>query len=188
AIASLVAVLLCAVSMALSARSYVRRHLDAVALMKTLGATRRMVLGVTLWQLLALALVASALGAAAGYLTQLWLVHVLRGLLRSDLPPAGAWPLAVGFGVALAMLAGFALPSLLQLLRVPALRVLRRDALAPAPALWAASLPVLLAVGAVVYTSLADWRQSLWFVGGLAAAVLALGVSGALLMRAAGRV
>lgn len=188
ALASLVAVLLCAVAMALSARSYVRRHLDAVALMKTLGATRRLVLGVTLWQLLALALAASVLGALGGYLTQLWLVRVLQGLLRSDLPPAGPWPLAVGFGVALAMLAGFALPSLLQLLRVPALRVLRRDAGAPAPALWLAAAPVLLAVAGVVYAALGSWRESLWFIGGLSAAVLVLGVSGLALMRAAGQV
>ena len=59
------AVLLCAVAIAMSARSYVRRHLDAVALMKTLGATRRLVLAVNLWQLLLLAAVASVLGAGA---------------------------------------------------------------------------------------------------------------------------
>src|ERR1700733_14758667 len=87
ALASLVAVLLCAVAIAVSARSYVRRHLDAVALMKTLGASRRLVLAVNLWQLLLLAAVASVLGAAAGWLTQLWLVRVLQGLLRGDLAP-----------------------------------------------------------------------------------------------------
>src|SRR6185437_11713995 len=108
------------------------------------GATRRLVVGVTLWQLLTLALVASVLGATGGWLTQLWLVRVLHGLLRSDLPSAGPWPAAVGFGMALAMLAGFALPSLLQLTRVPALRVLRRDLRAPAPALWLSAAPVLL--------------------------------------------
>src|SRR5579862_6590136 len=42
ALASLVSVLLCAVAIAMSARSYVRRHLDVVALMKTLGASRRL--------------------------------------------------------------------------------------------------------------------------------------------------
>jgi putative ABC transport system permease protein len=188
ALASLVAVLLCAVAIALSARSYVGRHLDAVALMKTLGATRRTVLAVTLWELLALALAASALGAAAGWVTQLWLVHVLRGFLRGDLPGASAWPALVGFGVALAMLAGFALPSLLQLTRVPALRVLRRDAGPPAPGLWLAAAPVLLAVFGVVYSALGELRLSLWFIGALAAAVLVLGAGGALLMRAAGRV
>jgi putative ABC transport system permease protein len=188
ALASLVAVLLCAVAMALSARSYVRRHLDAVALMKTLGATRRLVVGVTLWQLLALALAASVLGAAGGWLTQLWLVQVLRGLLRGDLPPAGAWPAAVGFGMALAMLAGFALPSLLQLTRVPALRVLRRDLGAPAPALWLTALPVLLAIFGVVYGALGDVATAVRFLAGLAAVVLALGAGGAGLLALAGRV
>ncbi|HEX4023761.1 MAG TPA: FtsX-like permease family protein [Steroidobacteraceae bacterium] len=188
ALASLVAVLLCAVAIALSARSYVRRHLDVVALMKTLGATRRTVLAVTLWQLLALALVASMIGAGAGWVTQLWLVRVLRGLLRSSLPPASAWPALVGFGVALAMLAGFALPPLLQLTRVPALRVLRRDVGAPAPGLWLAATPVLLAVFGVVYGALGEIRLSVWFILGLAAAVLALGAGGAALMQAASRV
>lgn len=188
ALASLVAVLLCAVAMALSARSYVRRHLDAVALMKTLGATRRLVLGVTLWQLLTLALVASVLGALGGWLTQLWLVRVLHGLLRSDLPAAGPWPAAVGFGMALAMLAGFALPSLLQLTQVPALRVLRRDLGVPAPALWLTAAPVLLAVFGVVYGALGDVATSARFLAGLAAAVLVLGVGGAALLSLAGRV
>lgn len=188
ALASLVAVLLCAVAMALSARSYVQRHLDAVALMKTLGATRRLVVGVTLWQLLTLALVASVLGATGGWLTQLWLVRVLHGLLRSDLPAAGPWPAAVGFGMALAMLAGFALPSLLQLTRVPALRVLRRDLGAPTPALWLSAAPVLLAVFGVVYGALGDTLTSVRFLLGLAAAVLALGAGGAALLALAGRV
>ena len=167
ALASLVAVLLCAVSIAMSARSYVRRHLDVVALMKTLGASRALVLAVSLWQLLVLAVGASVLGAAAGWLTQLWLVRVLRGLLRSDLPPGQAWPALIGFAVALAMLAGFALPSLLQLTRVPALRVLRRDVGPPTLRLWVAAAPVLLAIGGVVYGALGRDSLSLWFIAGL---------------------
>jgi len=75
ALAGLVAVLLCAVAIAMSARSYVRRHLDVVALMKTLGASRALVLTISLWQLLILATVASLIGTAAGWLTQLWLAY-----------------------------------------------------------------------------------------------------------------
>lgn len=188
ALASLVAVLLCAVSIAMSARSYVRRHLDVVALMKTLGASRPLVLAVSLWQLLVLAVGASLLGAAAGWLTQLWLLRVLRGLLRSDLPAASAWPVLVGFAVALAMLAGFALPALLQLTRVPALRVLRREVGPPSLRLWAAAAPVVLASAAVIYGALGDLTLSLWFIAGLAGCALALGLAGALLIRLVGRV
>jgi len=188
ALASLTAVLLCAVAIAVSARSYVRRHLDAVALMKTLGASRRLVLAVNLWQLLLLASVASALGAAAGWVTQLWLVRVLQGLLRADLPPASGWPALVGFIVALAVLAGFALPSLLQLTRVPALRVLRRDAGPPALGMLSAGAPVVLAIAGVVYGALGEISLSVWFLLGLAAAVLALGLAGAGLVRATAQV
>ena len=70
-----------------------------------------------------------------------------RGCCAADLPPARAWPALVGFVIALAMLAGFALPSLLQLTRMPALRVLRRDAVPPAVALVGAAAPVVLAIG-----------------------------------------
>lgn len=188
ALASLVAVLLCAVAIAMSARSYVRRHFDVVALMKTLGATRATVLAVHLWQVLVLAIAASLLGAGIGWVTQLWLVRVLQGLLRSDLPAASAWPVLVGFVIALAMLAGFALPPLLQLTRTPALRVLRRDAAPPAPQLWAAAAPVLLAVGGVVYGALGTVQLSVWFVLGLGAAVLVLALGGTLLVSAASRV
>jgi putative ABC transport system permease protein len=188
ALASLVAVLLCSVAIAMSSRSYVRRHLDAVALMKTLGASRRLVLAVSLWQLLLMAAVASALGAAAGWLTQLWLVRVLQGFLRSDLPPATLWPALIGFIVAVTILAGFALPSLLQLTRVPALRVLRRDVGAPSLGLWAASAPVLLAIAGVVYSALDDVRLSFWFLVGISVAILVLAAGGVLLVRMAARV
>jgi predicted lysophospholipase L1 biosynthesis ABC-type transport system permease subunit len=107
-LAGLVAVLLCAVAVAMSARSYVRRHLDAVALMKTLGATRRFVLTVSVTQLLVLALAATIIGSLAGWLTQEWLVRVLKGLLRANLPPPGPTPVFIGLTMAVAMLAGFA--------------------------------------------------------------------------------
>jgi len=186
-LAGLVAVLLCAVAVAMSARSYVARHLDAVALLKTLGASRRFVLGVTVLQLLLLAVAAAVVGAALGWLTQVWLLRALAGLLRTDLPPAGWAPVLIGLVVAVAMLAGFALPSLLQLTRVPALRVLRRDADPPPARLWLALLPAALAVVGVIYATLGQWAISLWFAAGFAAAIAVLALCGWLLVRLAGR-
>ncbi len=186
-LASLVAVLLCAVAVAMSARGYVARHLDVVALMKTLGAARRFVLGVTVVQMLLLSMLATIFGSAVGWLTQSWLLRALAGLLRTDLPPAGWMPALIGLVVAIAMLAGFALPTLLQLTRVPALRVLRRDAGPPPARLWLSLAPAAAAIAGVIYGTLADWRFSLWFVAALAAVLLSLGLGGALLVRLAGR-
>ena len=187
ALAGLVAVLLCAVAVAMSARSYLARHLDDVALLKALGARRRFVLAVNLLQLLALATTATLVGALAGWLTQFWLLHALAGFLRTDLPPAGWAPALVGFVVAIAVLVGCALPSLLQLTRVPALRVLRHDAGPPPLTLWLALAPAVLALGAVIWNTLGEWRLTLWFCGGLAASILVLGGSGWGLVQLAGR-
>jgi len=186
-IAGLVAVLLCAVAVAMSARSYVARHLDLVALLKTLGASRRFVLGASVLQLILLAVAAALAGALLGWFTQLWLLQALAGLLRTDLPPAGWAPVFIGLAVAIAMLAGFALPSLLQLTKVPALRVLRRDADPPPMRLWLALFPAVIAIVGVIYATLGQWNLSLWFAAGFAAAIALLSLCGWLLVRLAGR-
>jgi putative ABC transport system permease protein len=185
ALAGLVATLLCAVAVAMSARSYVRRHLDIVALMKTLGATRAFVLTVSVTQLLCLALAATLIGCIAGWVTQAWLVKVLHGLINSQLPAASMQPVLIAVAVAVTMLAGFALPSLLQLTRTPALRVLRRDVAPPAPGALLALAPALLALLAIVYGAVGEWPTSLWFVGGLLAIAAALALAGWLLVRLA---
>ena len=187
ALASLVSVLLTAVAVAMSARSYVHRHLDSVALLKTLGASRRFVLAHSVVQLCLLAIAATVVGCALGWLTQIWLLHSLAGLLRTDLPSAGVLPVLAGLAVAVAMLAGFALPSLLQLTRVPALRVLRHDAGPPPLALWTSLAPALLILVLVTYSTLREWRLSLWFLGGIAAAALLLSLAGHALVRATRR-
>ena len=99
---------------AMTARRYVQRHLDVVALLKTLGATRRFVLGVTLTQLVAIACIATVAGSLAGFGAQAWLLSTLQGLVAADLPAPGYLPLAMGFVAAVLLLLGFALPPLLR--------------------------------------------------------------------------
>ena len=187
-LASLVSVLLCAIAVAMAARRYVHRHLDTMALLKTLGASRAFTLGVAVLQLLALALLAAFAGSAIGFLAQEWLLRTIRGLLAvTDLPPPSATPLAVGFVTAVAVLAGFALPPLLQLARVPALRVLRRDVGPPPPLVLLAFGPAVAVVLALIDWVVPERRLFLYFAAGLAAFVLLLALAGLALVALAGR-
>jgi putative ABC transport system permease protein len=181
-LASLVAVLLCAIAVAMAARRYVQRHLDSVALMKTLGATRAFTLTVSLTQLILVGLAAAVLGSLLGFGAQAWLVVALKGLLKGDLPPPGLAPLGIGFLTAVAVLGGFALPPLLQLSRTPALRVLRRDVGPPAPLVILAFGPAVLAIAFLIYYVLRDVTFFLAFVGGLAAFVVVVAGAGWLLV------
>ncbi len=186
-LASLVSVLLCSIAVAMSARQYVRHHLDAVALLKTLGATRALTLSVSLIQLLLVAIVAAVAGSAIGFAAQEWLLHVLRGLINTELPPAGLAPLGMGFLAAIAVLAGFALPPLLQLGRVPPIRVLRRDVGPPPPLLLLAFGPAAAAVIGLIYWAVRDLRLFRDFLVGLTVFGLVLVGAGLLLVLAAGR-
>jgi putative ABC transport system permease protein len=177
-LASLVAVLLCAIAVAMAARRYVQRHLDSVALMKTLGATRAFTLTVSLTQLVMVGIVAAILGSLLGFGAQAWLVVALKGLLKGDLPPPGLAPLGIGFLTAIAVLGGFALPPLLQLSRTPALRVLRRDVGPPPPLVILAFGPAVLAIVFLIYWVLRDVRVFLGFVGGLALFVVVVAAAG----------
>jgi putative ABC transport system permease protein len=184
-LASLVAVLLCAIAVAMAARRYVQRHLDSVALMKTLGASRNLTLAVSLLQLLVVAIGAALLGSAIGYGAHEWLLRALEGLLQADLPPPDFTPVGLGFLTAIAVLGGFALPPLLQLSRVPAIRVLRRDVGPPPPLVWLAFGPAVGAVVFLIWWVTRDAQIFFGFVGGLAVFVALLTVAGFLLVRAA---
>jgi putative ABC transport system permease protein len=187
-LASLVSVLLCAIAVAMAARRYVYRHLDTVALLKTLGATRASTLALSVLQLLALALAAAGAGAVLGFLAQEWLLRTIRGLLAvTELPRASLTPLAVGFVTAVAVLAGFALPPLLQLSRVPALRVLRRDVGPPPPLVLLAFGPAVAVVLLLIYWVVPERSMFLYFTAGLAVFVLVLTLAGHSLVALAGR-
>jgi putative ABC transport system permease protein len=177
-LASLVAVLLCAIAVAMAARRYVQRHLDSVALMKTLGATRGFTLTVSLTQLIFVGILAAILGSLIGFGAQAWLVIALKDLLKSELPPPGLAPLGIGFLTSIAVLGGFALPPLLQLSRTPALRVLRRDIGPPAPLVIFAFGPAVLAIGFLIWWVLRDLPIFLGFVIGLTAFVLVVAAAG----------
>lgn len=173
-LAGLVGVLLCAAAIAMTARRYVYRHLDLAALLKTLGAARSAVLMICLTQLVCIALAATVLGAAAGYLAQWGLATILRDLIGTELPAPGWQPVLMALFAALLLLVGFALPSILRLSQVPALRVLRRDAGPPPLSALLAFTPAALAVVVLVLRVTDSTGMAVGFVIGLAVVTAAL--------------
>jgi putative ABC transport system permease protein len=175
--ASLVAVLLAGVAVALSAARFAVRRFDASALLRCLGLSRNEALVLFSLQLAMLGIAASVTGALLGWLAQLGLFHLLENLLPAAVPPGGWLPALAGIGTGLVALAGFALPPLAALGRVPPLRVLRRDMLPIPASSWLVYGAALLALGLIM------WRLSLDLIltfallgGGLVAAVILGGV------------
>ncbi|WP_252091090.1 FtsX-like permease family protein [Pseudomonas sp. MWU13-3659] len=173
--ASLVAVLLAGVAVALSASRYAARRLDASALLRCLGLSRHQALGLYCLQLAMLGVVAALAGALLGWLAQLGLFHLLEGLLPSQVPPGGLTPALAGIGTGLVALAGFALPPLAALGRVPPLRVLRRDLLPIPPSSWLVYGAALLALGLIMWRLSLDLLLTFALLGGGLIAALLLG-------------
>jgi putative ABC transport system permease protein len=124
---ALLAALLCAVAVALAARSFAERQLDACALLRVLGQSQRTLTLSYGLEFLGAGLLASALGVMVGYSVHLGFVLLLTGLVDAQLPAASWQPALMGMGMGLTLLVAFGLPPVLQLAQVPPLRVIRRD-------------------------------------------------------------
>ncbi len=126
-LAALIAVLLAAVAVALAASRYLRRHLDAAAMIRCFGAPVARTLALFVIQFLVLGLVSSAVGIASALAGQQLLVALVSSSFSDALPWPSWAPALSAFATGMLLLLGFALPPLVALAHVPPLRVLRRD-------------------------------------------------------------
>lgn len=172
-LATLLTVILAAVAVALATRRYLQRHLDACAVMRCLGMTQGRLLRLHAQMFLWLTLVAIAVGGAIGFAAHFALVEALTGLFAVHLPYPGGRPLLHGAAVAAVLLFGFALPPLLQLAKVPTLRVLRRELGAPRPSLLGGYALGFLLLGGLIVLVAGDPRLGLLALGGFSVALLA---------------
>ncbi|HEX2829418.1 MAG TPA: FtsX-like permease family protein [Burkholderiales bacterium] len=187
-LSALVSVVLAAVAVGLSARRFLQRHLDAVAIMRCLGASQAKVLRLYVVHFALLGVIASAIGCVVGAVAQSLLAYWLGTLVKVELPPPGVLPAVHGLLTGIVLLLGFALPPLVSLKRVPTLRVLRRDLGVPA-----ASGLLVYGVGYAAIALLILWkaesvRLGSVVLGGFTAAMLGVGLFTWLLVRLVGAV
>lgn len=133
---ALISLLLSVVAITIAAHRHALRHYDQAALLRCFGATTMQLATLYAAQLLILGLLGSAIGVAIGAVVQ----QALAGLVLPDtvtrLPELGIAPVWAAIASGLLAVAGASLPALMRLIRVPPLRVLRRD-LPPLPvAAW----------------------------------------------------
>jgi putative ABC transport system permease protein len=169
---ALLAAMLCAVAVALAARTFASKHLDACALLRVLGQSQKTLSVAYAFEFITAGMVASLLGVLLGYGVHHAFIWLLAGLVDAQLPPSSVAPALLGLGMGLTLLLAFGLPPVLQLAKVPAMRVIRRDV----GGMQAASVGVLLTglfgfAGALMWAS-RDLKLGLMTVGGFAVATL----------------
>jgi putative ABC transport system permease protein len=188
---ALLSLLIGGIGVAQAVRAWLAGRLDAIAVMRALGVRPREVFALFLGQTAALAITGSAAGAVAGALVARVAPAMLAGLLPVDVevgwqPLAMLRGIALGLGVALL----FGLRPLVDAMRVPPIRVLRRDA-EPLPvsrAMAVALAAVLLAgIAATAAIQSGSMLRGLQFAAGLTLAAAVLAGSAAVVVRFSGR-
>ncbi|HEX7635040.1 MAG TPA: FtsX-like permease family protein [Noviherbaspirillum sp.] len=173
----LLSAMLAAVAIAMAARRFMLRHLDACAMMRCLGLTQHQVTLLYLTEFVVLGIIGSAIGTLVGFGAHFVLLEWLGRLVSNAVPPATFLPAVQGVAIGMLLLLGFALPPVLQLRNVPYNCVIRREQDAPQPVTLATyGLGVAAFIGLLLWQT-GDPRLGLLtaagFIGGFALFALA---------------
>jgi putative ABC transport system permease protein len=138
-------------------------------------------------QVFLIGLLGVAIGSFVGFVAESVLSWLVADIIEGELPAPGMKPVLLACGSALLLLGGFALPSLLTLRHTPPLRVLRHDAVPPAPSRVLVAGLSLLAVAGLLYQSVGDARMLVIVLGGVVVIAAGLYLVGRALVAALGR-
>ncbi|NML63115.1 FtsX-like permease family protein [Massilia sp. RP-1-19] len=162
----LLSAMLAAVAVAMAARRFMLRHLDACAMLRCLGLTQNQVTALYLIEFTLVGLAGSLVGVLVGFGAHYILLELLGNLVAADLPPVSLLPAFQGVATGMLLLVGFALPPVLQLRNVPHNRVIRREQAAPKPmALATYGLGICVFVGLLLWQA-GDIRLALLTAAG----------------------
>lgn len=181
-LAALVSVVLASIAVAMAARRHSARHLDDAAVLRCLGASQRDIAALHLLAMVLLTLLAAALGITLAFALQWFAGGSLERTLGIAVPAAGPLPALYGAAVGFTVLLSFALPPVLALRRVPALRVLRRDLPLVEPSALLTGAAGLGGLVALLWWKSGSAEMAGSLLGGLALAFVALAALAALLL------
>ncbi len=126
-LAGLFGIMLAAVAMAVSAKRYCERQYDPVAMMKTLGGSRKVIRNIFILHLSLVTGFSIIAGLLIGFALQAIGADYLATFMGTELPQAGIRPWLLSGFIGLICALMFSLKPLLDLFDIPPLRVLRRN-------------------------------------------------------------
>lgn len=175
-----IALLLGCIGVAGAVHIYIKDKLPTVAILRCLGASGRKAFYVYLAQVAGIGLLGAVMGALGGSLIQKLLPWVARDLLPIEQVSTDfSWAsVAQGMALGLSVAVMFALIPLSGILRTSPLRTLRVSFGEQEDdnrlLRWAVYLLILLAIFGFTWWLVKDWKETLFFMGGIAAAFLIL--------------
>jgi putative ABC transport system permease protein len=179
--------------------TYLQQKLDSIAVLKCLGGQSRQIIRIYLFQGLVLGALGSLLGIGLGYLVQLLLPQLLKGLIslptHLELAPGAA---IQGFVIGLFMTFIFLITPLLAIRKVRPIRIFLREMpetqystlrrLRHDPFPLVSSLLLLLGIGLAASWLAESFRWGFAFLFGLAACILILALAARILLFALKRI
>lgn len=174
-----VALLLGCIGVASAIHIYVREKLATIAILRCLGAKGTQAFLIYLIQIAIMGLAGSIVGAVSGSMIQFLLPKIFAGFLPVEVNLGISWiSIFMGIGIGLLISILFALVPLLAVRLISPLRALRsyfeedvqqRDLLK-----YFIYFLIILLVGIFSYGQLKDWKEALFFTGGVLAAFFLL--------------
>jgi len=124
-LAGTLAVILSGIAMALASVRFVKRHLMQVAVLKTLGATPKLLIKNFFIQFTMLFIIGVVIGLAAGWGIQGVISSLLSGLMSTSLPEPSVSRLWLGVATGFISMVAFCLPLMQRLIKISPMSVLQ---------------------------------------------------------------
>jgi putative ABC transport system permease protein len=187
ALVGFVALLLGCVGVASAVHVYIREKLATIGVLRCLGVSGKQAFLIYLFQVMAMGLIGSVVGAILGSLIQLYLPQLFQTFLPVEVTVAVSW-VAILEGIAIGLIVSvlFALLPLLSIRNVSPLITLRagiehltsqKDKLR-----WVVYFLILAFIYVFAYIQLGTWLRALAFTGGVVAAFIVLALLARLMM------